>query len=124
MDFLFKQASFHPFGLLHVVPLAITFCIGLTCILFAKSQLKTQGQKKLIFGISLIPLIGYLFNVIFPLIEGDFNIQEDLPIHVCRVLAVTAPFVIWYNKRYWLRIFYFWILRGRFPVHFIFIHFN
>jgi len=112
MDFLFKQASFHPFGMLHVLPLVIIFCIGFTCILFAKSQLKSEGQKNLIFGISLIPLIGYLSNVIFPLIEGDFNLQEDLPVHVCRVLAIATPVVIWYNKRYWMRIFYFWILAG------------
>ena len=112
MDFLFKQASFHPFGMLHVLPLVIIFCIGFTGILFAKSQLKREGQKNLIFGISLIPLIGYLSNVIFPLIEGDFNLQEDLPVHVCRVLAIATPVVIWYNKRYWMRIFYFWILAG------------
>lgn len=112
MDFLFKQASFHPFGMLHVLPLVIIFCIGFTGILFAKSQLKRERQKNLIFGISLIPLIGYLSNVIFPLIEGDFNLQEDLPVHVCRVLAIATPVVIWYNKRYWMRIFYFWILAG------------
>ena len=59
MDFLFKQASFHPFGMLHVLPLVIIFCIGFTGILFAKSQLKREGQKNLIFGISLIPLVFF-----------------------------------------------------------------
>lgn len=112
MDFLFKQAPFHPFGMYHVMPLFIVFCFGLSSILFAKFKLDHRSQKKLIFVISLIPLLGYSFNIIFPNIEGDFNLQDDLPIHVCRVLAVACPIVIWYNKRTWMGIFYFWILAG------------
>jgi len=112
MDFLFDQAKFHPFGIFHILPLLIVFCIGVIAILIAKYKLQNQGQKNLIFVLSLIPLIGYSFNLIFPTIEGDFNLQDDLPIHVCRVLAVTCPFVIWFDKRYWMGIFYFWILAG------------
>ena len=112
MDFLFKQAPFRPFGIHHVLPLIIIFVIGLICIFWSKYKLETKGQRNLIFGISLIPFFGYLLNIIFPLIEGDFNLQDDLPIHLCRILAITSPFVIWFNKRYWMGIFYFWILAG------------
>ena len=112
MDFLFEQAPFHAFGQAHFIPLGLVALIGLSVILFANNKLDQDRQYQLIFYLSLIPCLGYAFNVIFPLIEGDFNVKDDLPIHLCRFLAVTSPLVIKYRNRYWIGIFYFWILAG------------
>lgn len=44
--------------------------------------------------------------------EDGFNPQEDLPFHVCRFLALSAPYFIWKHNRFWLGVMYFWILAG------------
>ncbi|MBT8234311.1 MAG: TIGR02206 family membrane protein [Saprospiraceae bacterium] len=112
MDFLFQQSQFEAFTNSHWIPLIVIGVLGLIAIVFAKYRLSKKRQICLIFTISLIPLLGYLINVIFPLIEGNFSIKTDLPIHICRILAVTCPIVILKNNRYWMGIFYFWILAG------------
>lgn len=110
--FLFDKSPFEAFGIQHLVPLVLVFSIGLICILFAKYKLTQAQSKKLLLYLSFIPAFGYLFTVICSTIEGSFTIQENLPLHVCRFVALTAPYFIWKNNRFWLGVFYFWILAG------------
>lgn len=112
MDFLFEKHTFSAYGPQHFIPLLIIFTLGLISILWSKYKLNKSEQLYLIFIISLVPFAGYFTNLIFPIIEGDFSLKEDLPIHICRFIAVSCPFVIWFKNRFWMGIFYFWILAG------------
>lgn len=112
MDFFLEQSTFSAFSTQHFLPLIITFVIGLIAIVWAKYKLNEKQQITLIFLISLVPFVGYLFNLIFPIYEGTFSIKEHLPIHICRFISIACPFIILYKNRFWLGIFYFWILAG------------
>jgi len=110
--FLFHKSPFHAFSIQHLLPILVVFIIGLISILWAKYKLNDAQRKKLLLYLSFIPVLGYFLTVICSTIEGSFSIQENLPFHVCRFVALAAPFVIWKNNRYWLAVFYFWILAG------------
>ena len=73
---------------------------------------RRKNKIRILFVLSLIPAQATIFNIIFPLIEGDFNFYEDLPFHVCRFAALIAPWVIWKENKFWMGILYFWILAG------------
>ncbi len=114
MDFsvFLRESTFDPYTDEHYYPLIIIGLIGLITILTAKYLLGSKGQKQLLFCLSLIPAMGCSFLIILRLVTGVFEIEDDLPLHICRILSLTAPIVIWRWNRYWLGIFYFWILAG------------
>ncbi len=72
-------------------------------------SLDDKGQRILGCCIALVPLAAVIIRVIARLQDGSFTIVEDLPLHLCRTIAIMAPFVMWTKHRRWLGIFYFWI---------------
>ena len=66
----------------------------------------------MLLWISVIPFLGTFMIYPMGLIAGDLNLKDDLPLHLCRVLALTAPIVVWKESRFWIGVFYFWIMVG------------
>ncbi len=110
--FLFEQEEFKPFSYQHGIPLLIIAVFGLISILFGRRLYSVDKKWRLLFYISFLPLLSYIMYVVFRIIEGEFSLQEDLPFHVCRTLAFFCPIVIYYRQRFFLGIFYFWIMVG------------
>jgi len=94
------------------MPLIILGVIGVVCISLAKQFLSKMGQKRLLLALSLIPFACYLTYLMIKIKTGDFTIQNDLPVHLCRFLALMGPYVYWSEHKLWTGIFYFWILAG------------
>ena len=109
--FLFRENTFHAYTLQHYIPLALVFLLGLFSVKYAQNKSEDQ-QWAIVWWISMISFLGCLMTPLFALIEGDFNIQDDLPFHLCRFIGFTTPFVLKYRSRYWIGVFYFWILAG------------
>ena len=110
--FLFKQNEFNAFTGQHYCPILIIFLIGVASILYAKKKLDEDKRWCFLIYLSIIPALGYYLTMPMIMIETGFSIKEDLPLHLCRVMAIFAPYLIWKRNRFWLGIFYFWILAG------------
>lgn len=84
----------------------------LACIFLANYYLNERG--KVLFGtaLSIIPAVCVLSRMMFTSMEGTFNIQEELPFHLCRLLAFIMPFVMYYKNKKWFGITYFFVLVG------------
>lgn len=108
----FKEEPFHLWTLQHAMPVIIYSLIGICAIWYAKKKLDRSGQKILLLGLSLVPAIAFGIHTILKLSMGTYTIQDDLPFHICRILALTAPIVYWKENKFWGGIFYFWILAG------------
>lgn len=108
----FIEEPFHLWTLQHAVPVIIYSIVGISAIWYAKTQLNRAGQKKLLLGLSLVPAIAFGVHTVLKLAIGTYTFQEDLPFHICRILALAAPFVYWKENKFWIGIFYFWILAG------------
>lgn len=114
MGFLFYLQTvntFEPFSLEHFAPIALTALIGFVLIKVARRS--TDSKQRLIgMGIALIPFLSVSIRMLYLLIVGEFTIQGDLPLHLCRLIAILAPFVMYFKWRMWSGIFYFWIFIG------------
>ena len=110
--FLCKDHAFSAYTSQHYLPLVVVFLSGMVLIYLGIRAKDQDSKKQMLFYISLIPFFGAFLLYPMSMIEGDLNIIEDLPFHLCRFLALTAPFVILKNKRFWIGIFYFWIMVG------------
>ncbi len=110
--FLFNENAFYAYTLQHYTPLLIISILGTITIIYAKDHLKPSSQKLVLLFISLIPFISTFLIYPIALWQSNFDLKEDLPFHICRFLALVSPFVIWKESRFWIGIFYFWILVG------------
>ena len=113
LDFLFNTTQkFEAYTYLHWWPL-IFFIVVLTgVILFAHQKL--SHQQRVVFGtwLAIIPALCVILRMILTGIDGTFNIQEELPVHLCRAIAFAFPFVIYYQSRKWFGILYFFTIVG------------
>lgn len=96
----------------HVVPILIAILLGLAAIRYAKRNLNVNNQYRFIhfiaIGVSLTVLSFHLHKMMF----GDYNIQKDLPLYLCSLLAILIPLFTYYRKFWMYEILVFWIIAG------------
>lgn len=112
IDFFLKDNNqFIPFSAQHFgVVLFLIFC-GVALILWAKKQKeKTQTRVGNLLTISIATTI--IFGTFLKIYKGDFNYQEDLPLHLCSFLGLTAPLLSLTKKIVYYEVFFFLILAG------------
>jgi hypothetical integral membrane protein (TIGR02206 family) len=111
-EFFQTDKIFVAFSISHYLPLVTISIIGVLIIFRGLSYASWEDKKRLLLLISFIPAFAILFNSGMRICESHFNIKEDLPLHICRFVALIAPLVIWKMNRFWMGILYFWILAG------------
>lgn len=104
-------AQFQIFSLEHFMPILITAIIGYLCIRYAQ-QCDDKTQRIIGALIAGVPFLSVSSRMIYLLAVRQFTIEGDLPLHLCRMIALIAPFVMFYKRRFWLGILYFWIFIG------------
>jgi hypothetical integral membrane protein (TIGR02206 family) len=61
---------------------------------------------------AIIVLAFMVVGSIIKLSSATFDYREDLPLYLCRIIAWILPIAVWFKNKFWLGIFYFWILAG------------
>ncbi len=112
LSFLFQESEFMAFSKEHWIPLCIVAVIGLFSIIFAKYSLNDRQQVTFGTLLALIPVLGVFGRLTFLHLDGILVIKDELPLHICRFVALVIPLAMWKKNRYWLGVFYFWILVG------------
>jgi len=113
-SFLFRETPFKAWSADHIAPIAIIFIVGALAIFISKKWMNDRQQHIFLLFLSTIPLLALFFFMGVQLAIGIFDYKEDLPIHVCRLLALIAPWTYWSKNKTWTGIIYFWILVGTF----------
>jgi len=112
MDFFLKENNnFTPFSKQHLLVVLFFICFGFLFIAISKKQnRKTQSiiGNIMAFSICFTVILGTLVK----LYKGNFNPQEDLPLHLCSFLALVVPFLSVTKKFLYYEIFFFLILAG------------
>ena len=112
-EFLFNTSNrFVAFSSMHWFPILFISILMLGATYFAKYTMKVKAQIWFGTALALIPPLSVLIRMIFTSIDGTFSIQEELPFHLCRLLAFVMPFVIFYRNRKWFGITYFFVIVG------------
>lgn len=110
--FFDESIVFQAWSTSHLVTMAIEFGLGFIIILWAKYRLSSAQQDRVLLVLSSIPLLSFVVYSLCRLLSGTYDTKADLPIHVCRILALGAPLVYYYKNKFWTGIFYFWIMVG------------
>ena len=112
MDFFLKENNnFTPFSVQHIIVVLFCICFGFALIFITKKQTsKVQSiiGNILAFSICFTVVLGTFIH----LYKGNFNIQEDLPLHLCNFLALVIPVLSVTKKFVYYEIFFFLIMAG------------
>lgn len=112
-DYIFDTSNkFVAFSSMHWMPILYVSIFMMAAIGIARYWM--DERKKVVFGTMLatIPALCVLSRILFTQMDGTFSIQEELPFHLCRILALMMPFVIYYKNKKWFGITYFFIMVG------------
>lgn len=113
MFFLFNSIpSFEAYTWQHWVPLIVAIITGFTFIRVSNRYLTVRQKTWVGTILALIPFLCIVFRMSYLLSIAEFKMDEDLPLYLCRFMALILPFVFYTRNRFWLGILYFWILAG------------
>jgi len=131
ISIFFTEKPFQLFSSSHGAPVLVYFLFASSIVWYAKTRVTNQATKKnILLWLSLIPLIALIVQNLIKVSIGAWQIQDDLPLHICRFLAVLAPLVYLKDSKFWTGVFYFWILVGTFnaviaaDIRFDYPHYN
>ncbi|MBA6153770.1 YwaF family protein [Gelidibacter maritimus] len=96
----------------HWLPIIFASLVGFVTIRYAKNNLLKNEQHRLIhfiaIGISITVISFHLHKVIFE----DYDLQKDLPLYLCSLLAILIPIFTWYRKFWMYEVLVFWVIAG------------
>lgn len=96
----------------HLLPIILAILLGFVTIQYANKKLNVNQQYRLIhfigIGISLTVISFHLHKWM----AEDYNIQKDLPLYLCSLLAILIPIFTYYRKFWMYEILVFWIFAG------------
>ncbi len=109
--FFSPNSDFSLLGTQHIAVVLFFILTGYVLIRWAKQRSpETQHTAGIVMAcIISISVISYTVIKIF---EGPFDVQKDLPLHLCNFLGLTIP-IFAVLRKYWMyEIIVFWILAG------------
>ena len=109
--FLTENNSFRFFGMEHLLILAGIFLFGFLMIKIGR-RLSESGQTALGTSLAGIILFFVFFRILVLVMIGDYNHQEELPLHLCRILPFFAVWMMFKRNRFLFGILYFYIVVG------------
>lgn len=96
--------------------LAVLFFSALLLALTLVASKKLNPNQNLLIGRCLTVILAFSVVVytVFELALGRFTIANDLPLSLCNLFALVAPFVLWNPKHKYFEPIYFLVMAGTF----------
>jgi hypothetical integral membrane protein (TIGR02206 family) len=92
---------------------ALLLFLGILLWLINMSKRISDLQNKNTFTIlAWIPFFALILRMVLDHFHRGLNVQDDLPLHLCRMLALISPMVAWFNKEGFTQIFIYIALAG------------
>ena len=110
--FLDQSVKFASFSKLHFYSVFIPVLVAVVVTMSINRFLDDSKKHWAVFIISLLPAICVLSRMLILFYDGTFTIQEELPLHLCRLLALFYPLIIWFKVEKWINAFYFLVFAG------------
>ena len=110
-SFFRENNEFIMFGIQHFLTLLFFLVVGIVLIKWAKKLPEERRYRVLhhiAIGLSLTVLLWTGLNI---LLRG-FLIEEDLPLHLCNIMALLLPIFTYTRRKLYFQILFFWILAG------------
>ena len=113
LAFFKNEIPFIAYGNSH---LAVLFFSALLLALTLVASKKLNHNQNLLIGrcLTVILAVSVVVYTVFELALGRFTIANDLPLSLCNLFALVAPFVLWNPKHKYFEPIYFLVMAGTF----------
>ncbi len=109
--FFSPNSDFSLLGTQHIAVVLFFILTGYVLIRWAK-QRRPETQHTVGIVMACIISISVISYTVIKIFEGPFDVQKDLPLHLCNFLGLTIP-IFAVLRKYWMyEIIVFWILAG------------
>ncbi len=109
--FLDESVRFQSFTGMHYHPI---WSLGILLMLIFRYTSHWEQNRKfqLAFYLSLLPALTVFIRLAFVISQGKFKIEDDLPLHLCRLAALLYPVFFYFKNEKWIKILYFLVMAG------------
>jgi len=111
--FFSNEIPFIAYGDSHLVVMFFSLLL-LALILTASKKLSSEKNLLISRCLTLILALSVVVYTIFELALGRFSMVEDLPLSLCNLFALVAPFTLWNPKQKYFEPIYFLVMAGTF----------
>ena len=113
LAFFQNDISFIAYGNSHLV---VLFFSALLLALVLIASKKLSPSQNLLIGrcLTVILALSVVVYTVFELACGRFSITDDLPLSLCNLFALVAPFVLWHPTYKYFEPIYFLVMAGTF----------
>ena len=105
-QFFDKSQAFESYTSMHLSPVILisVFCLA---VIFGAKNLNEGNQRLVGTCFASIAALAVITRMIFIYYEGIFSIKSELPFHLCRILALSSPFVMYFKNERWINAMYY-----------------
>jgi hypothetical integral membrane protein (TIGR02206 family) len=113
MDSLYiDRFDFKIYSFEHYFFLILSVVLGIYMLYKARGKWNEDQQVKYATWLALACLITQVAKPIIRLQLGNFDIKNDLPLHLCNIMPLCMIFVMAKKNRFFFGVFFFWIVCG------------
>ncbi len=110
--FLVENASFKNYSIEHLVCFIICIWFIMYILRLGRHKWSSEQQVKFLTIICLFGAFAQIFKVVYKYYAGIFDATNDFPLHLCNILTLLIPFVVYFKSRFFWGITFFWIIAG------------
>ncbi len=111
-SFLLENGNFKNYGPEHLV--CFIACVVIIVLVLYLGKNKWNEQQQILY-ITILCALGagfQLFKVFYKYDVGSFQMESDLPLHLCNLMILAMPFIMWFKDKIMWGITFFWIMAG------------
>lgn len=95
----------------HFIMLLTTLLLGIGFVRAGRRS-DEAGKRRLAWIIFIAMLSSWLITFFVRVYLGWYDMQSDLPLHLCPIIVILAPWWLIYPRQFWVQTAYFLTLSG------------
>jgi len=109
---LTENGDFHNYSWEHGLCFLLSIFFIIWGLHYGKKLDLTNQKILFITCLCVAGAFTQIFKVFYKYFSGTFDVSNDVPLHLCNILAILMPFVMYFKwKKLW-GITFFWIIAG------------
>lgn len=109
---LLDNHGFRNYGSEHLIWFILCWALIFGFLYFGKKVWNKDQGRRYVTIICLLGAATQIFKLFYRIKIGTFDAATDLPLHLCNLMTLFVPFVVWFKWRTAWGIIFFWIMAG------------
>lgn len=110
--FLISNGGFSNFSAEHIITFLFWLVFSLVVLYVGKNYWNEPQKRRNITILLGLAAATQIMKIFIRMYDGSFDATKDLPFHLCNMLPFAMLFAMWFKKRGWWALLFFWIVGG------------